>query len=374
MLSTIVCNAQEMFYSEKDETLFSALNSLCTIDTIPTNNYYSFPCTDLVKDDTIDIVLRKDDNNIIEYIGCKFIPDSLNHDNNQTTQFIGRELLAFLLSDDIEETVKRNRDKNFFILLNDSIIPNDSIKNKSWFFNLWKNNNGFTINREDNNYKVTIFCPNNQNLTFIFKADVSLISGMNKKELEIKLAQQLSNYYTDDYAESTYVQDLEVLQYYQNSDSLCNDSVFTYKGDSFIIPQINDDLFYLKHDTIFTPVFDTAHIAMSFSNAILMPFLNNYYLEIKHRMYGYNKLIYTISNKDFFKFFSKDYEKFFGIETIEKDKLTGTLVFYNHEAEYIHIAYVSTTLDDLMNEGKIYMELSSFIPQHNIRTLFGKEN
>ena len=80
-----------------------------------------------------------------------------------------------------------------------------------------------------------------------------------------------------------------------------------------------------------------------------------------------------MSSKDFFSFFSNDFDKYFGIETVDEDHLTGTLVFYNREAEYIHIAYISTTLANLMNGGKIYIELNTYIPQHNLRTLFGED-
>lgn len=372
LLSNIVGNAQELFYSQKDEALYITLNSVCHIDTIPTNKY-SFPCAKLVKGDVVNIIICKDDNNIIEHIGCKFIPDSLNLASNQITRFLERELLEILLSDDVQKTMKINHDNNLFILLNDDTIPIDLIEDKSRFFTLWKSNNGIIINRENNNYKVTILCANDQNLTFVFQADVSLISGMNKKELEIKLALQLSNYYAKDIADSISISNLDYLQYLHNSDSLCHDSVFVDKGDSFVIPQINGDMYYLKNDTIYTPVLDTSYMAISFSNAILMPNLKNYYIEIEHSLYGYKKQIFTMSSQDFFDFFAKEFEKYFGIETLEKDKLTGTLVLYNHEAEYIHIAFISTTLDDLMNEGKIYLKLSSYIPQHNIKTLFGKD-
>ena len=80
-----------------------------------------------------------------------------------------------------------------------------------------------------------------------------------------------------------------------------------------------------------------------------------------------------MTSKDFFGFFTQDYEKYFGIESLENDHLTGTLILYNRNAEFIHMAFVSTTLHDLMNSGKIYIDLYSNIPQHNIKTLFGKD-
>jgi len=370
LLSNFVCKTQEMFYSSKAESIFNSLDRICKIDSIPSNNY-SFPCTELVKDDTVTIIICKDENNVIEHIGCKFLHDSINIDNKPVTQFIERELLSILLSNDTEETKKTNDDNQLFILLDDNEITSDSLDDKSWFFNLWKNNYGTIINRRDNNYMATILCSNNKNLTFIFRADCCLISGMSKKEQEIKLAIQLSNYYANNYNDSMYLSP-SYLQYYSN-DSIVIDSVFVEKGESFVIPQINGDLFYVKNDTVFTPVFDTSYVAMTFSNAMLLPSSQNYFIEVRHWMYGYKKSIFTMTSKDFFGFFTQDYEKFFGIESLENDHLTGTLILYNRNAEFIHMAFVSTTLQDLMNSGKIYIDLYSNIPQHNIKTLFGKD-
>lgn len=372
LLVSFTFNAQNLFYSHKNELLFESLNNVCKIDSILTKNYL-FKCTELVSYDTVNIIICKDDNSIVEHIGCKFLPDSINIESKLITQFVERVLLSVLLSDSVAETMKIYNDSGLFVLLNDSEISFDSLANKSWFFNLWKTNNGIIIDRADKNYMVTVVCPNNQNLRFIFKVDIDLISGMNKKEEEIQLAIQLSNYYADNDDDSTHISTPDYMEYFDTNDSISADSIFVVKKENFVIPQINGDLYYIKNDTLFTPVFDTNYVALSLSNAMLMPTATDYYLEIKHWMYGYKKLIYTMSSKDFFSFFSKDFDKYFGIETIDDDHLTGTLVFYNREAEYIHIAYISTTLDDLMNGGKIYVEFNTYIPQHNLRTLFGEE-
>jgi hypothetical protein len=372
LLASLTCNAQNLFYSHKNELLFESFNNVCKIDSIITKNHV-FKCTELVSNDTVNIIIRKDDNNIVEHIGCKFLPDSINIENKLITQFVERELLSVLLSDSVAETMKKNNDSGLFILLNDSVISLDSLANRSWFFNLWKTNSGIIIDRADKNYMVTIVCQNNQNLKFIFKADIDLISGMNKKEEEIQLAIQLSNYYADNNNDTTHVSIPDYMEYFYTNDSLSADSIFVVKKDSFVIPQINGDIYYIKNDTVITPIFDTTYTALSFSNAILLPLSHDYPLEIKHWMYGYKKQIYTMSSKDFFSFFSNDFDKYFGIETVDEDHLTGTLVFYNREAEYIHIAYISTTLANLMNCGKIYIELNTYIPQHNLRTLFGED-
>ena len=151
------------------------------------------------------------------------------------------------------------------------------------------------------------------------------------------------------------------------------DSVYVEKGGEFSIPQINNDLFYFKNDSVYSLVTDTSLVAMSFSNAVLAPSANQFTINVKHRMFGFVEQEYTIDSRDFNDYFSQGYERYFGIETLEPENLSGTLILYNRDEEYINLAYVTTTLDDIVNGGKLSMDLYSFIPQHNIKTLYGEE-
>ena len=153
-------------------------------------------------------------------------------------------------------------------------------------------------------------------------------------------------------------------------DDINQDSIFVEKGEKFNIPQINNDLFYFKDDSIFTLVSDTSLLALSFSNALLAPTANHYTIDVKHRMYGLVVKDYSIDSRDFNDYFSHGYERYFGIETLDPEHLSGTLILYNRDEEYIHLFYVTTTVDDLVNGGRIMMELYSNIPQHNIESLY----
>jgi hypothetical protein len=155
-------------------------------------------------------------------------------------------------------------------------------------------------------------------------------------------------------------------------DTVSGDSVFVNKGDSFLIPQINNDIFYTKIDSTYSLVFDSLLLAETFANTLVVPANKSYVINITHRMYGKVVKKYTVNSRDFDDYFLHDFDRYFGVETLEKEKLTGTLILNDRNAGSIHLAFVSVTLDNLLNGGTMEMQLYSNIPQQNIKTLFGK--
>lgn len=97
-------------------------------------------------------------------------------------------------------------------------------------------------------------------------------------------------------------------------------------------------------------------------------------------MYGNTVKKYTIDSRDFYDYFARDYERYFGVETIgyaeagrAQSLLTGTLILRDRNASSIHLAYITVSLDNLLNGGTMEMQLYSNIPFHNLQSLFGKQ-
>jgi len=362
-------NAQMLFYSPKVDSLYKLVNQVYVMDSIRVNDTV-LQCADLVKGDTVPIILCKDENGVVDHIGYCFLPDSIRLVNIPIVQFLERELLTILTAKDIGTALRADKENGLLVLLDDSPVNQNLLQNKKKLYSMLKGNSGITINKVIKDYCVTILCSDGQQLSFSFPADCKLISGMDKREQEIRLAFQLKNHIAKTIDSLMPSPDINYLQLLQ--DSIYQDSIYVEKGEEFNIPQINNDLFYFKNDTIYSLVSDTSLIALSFSNALLAPSAKHYTIEVKHRMYGFVVQNYTLDSRDFNDYFSNGYERYFGIETMEPENLSGTMILYNRDEEYIHLAYVTTTLDDLMNGGKMTMELYSNIPQHNIKTLYGK--
>jgi hypothetical protein len=357
-------NAQQVFYSQQLQNLYRLVPNVCIIDTDITDDTVVM-CHNVVQDDTVLLIYHWDENRVLEHIGCQFLQNDSITINNVIVRFIERELLAILLSCDIKQTLVSHRENGLSVLLNNVPVSQHLLQDKRQLLNLIKHNNGIAINYDNKKYYgVTLFSVDKQELSFYFRPDSELLTGMDNKEQEIRLAVQLKNHKAK--LDSIVSPDYSYLQ-------LLRDSVYVKKGSSFMIPQINNDLFYIKADSVYNLAFDTSFIAESFSNALLVPAMNDYTINIMHRMYGKIVKKYTVCSRDFYDYFSHDYDCYFGIESLEKEKLTGTLILNDRNAENIHLVYVSVTLYDLLHGGTLEMQLHSNIPQHNIKSLFGKQ-
>jgi hypothetical protein len=335
----------------------------CTVDTRATETVVL--CLDVVQGDTVPVVYQWDENKVLEHIGYRFLPtDDTVTVNNVIVCFIERELLALLLTSNINQTLISYRENGLSMMLNDVPVTQNFLLKRRSLLNLLKNNQGIAINYDGKKYEVLLFCENGQKLSFNFPADSELLTGMDKKERDIRLAVQLKNHKA--VPDNIILPDYSYLQ-------LLHNTIFVDKGSSFIIPQINNNLFYVKADSVYNLALDTLFIAESFSNALLAPAANDYTINITHRIYGNVVKNYTVNSRDFYDYFSHNYDRYFGAESLEKEKpLTGTLILSDRNAGSIHLAFVSVTLNDLLNGGTMEMQLYSNIPQQNIKTLFGK--
>jgi len=353
---------QPMFYSQSLSNLYYSLPEARNIDILVIDTVIVYH--NIVANDTVQVAFCFDENGVFEHIGYRFLHSNDTFTENVIVRFIERELLSWFLSSDINQTLVSYRENGLQIFFNNNPVKQSVLQDKQGLLNLLKNYQGISIHFiEGKNYEFSLLFKNEQKISFHFPAESELITGMDKKERDIQLAIQLQNHKV--ISDSLSTPDYSYLQ-------LLHDTIYIEKGSTFMIPQINNDLFYIKVDSTYQLAFDKSLIAESFSNALLMPLRSNYQVNITHRMYGKTAVNYTVSSHGFDDFFRSDYDWYFGIESLEKEKLKGTLILSNRNYGNIHLAYVSVPLDDLLNDGIMEMQLYSNIPQHNIRTLFGK--
>jgi len=358
--------SQQIFYSQSLQNLYYSLPETCRD---VTGNDFEINaiifCYDVIQGDTVPIVYHWDENKVLEHIGYRFVAigDTVTT-NAAVVRFIERELLTLLTTSDLNQTLVSYHENDLSIQLNDKPVKLSFLQDKQGLLSLLKNYMGITINFINGKmYEVSLVFNKNQKLSFNFPADNELLTGMDKKESDIRLAVQLKNHKAK--PDRIVAPDYGYLQ-------LLSDSIYVERGNSFIVPQINNDIFYTKIDSSYNLIFDSRLLAETFSNTLIVPANKNYTINITHRLYGNQVKKYTVNNCDFNDYFRSGYDRYFGIESLDKDKLTGTLILTDRNTNAIHLAFVSISLDDLLNGGTMEMQLYSNIPQHNIKTLFGK--
>jgi hypothetical protein len=358
-------NAQQVFYSQSLQNFYYSLPETCMIGTITADTVVL--CCDAVQGDIVPLVFCFDENKVLEHVGFRFLPtDSKRMVDDVIVRFIERELLTLLTTNDINQTFVSYRENGVSVLLNGNSIKQSTLQNKQSLLRLLKNNKGITVNFIDSKkYEVVLFFENEQKLSFNFPADSELLTGMDKKERDIRLAFQLNNHKAKPDNAAT-APDYSYLQ-------LLRDTIYVDKGSSFIIPQVNNDIFYTKIDNGYSLIFDSLLLAETFSNILLAPANQGYTIHVTHRMYGNQIKKYTVNSYDFDDYFLNGYERYFGIESLENEKLRGTLVLSDRNAGSIHLAFVQIKKENLLNGGTMEMQLYSNIPQQNLKTLFGNK-
>jgi hypothetical protein len=367
--------AQQMFYSQSLQNLFWSLPETCIGAVYRAFTDTVVLCREVVEDEIVPLAFGFDENKFLEHIGYRFFPagDTAALHSVAAVRFIERELLRLLATNDISPTLATYRENSISILLNDEPIKQSILQDKRGFLNLLKTNQGIAINYIDRKkYEVSLFLEKKQKLSFYFPADSELMTdGMYKTERDAQLAFQLKNHKAKSAATVGVVQpDSNRLQLI--CDTIKHDTIYVDKGNMYLIPQINNDIFYRKKDGIYSLVFDSSRLAETFSNALLVTVNKAYTINVTHRAYGKPAERYTVSNHNFDDYFSCSYDRYFGIETVGKERLTGALILADRNTGNIHLAQITITPNDLLNGGTMEMQLSSNIPMQKVKSLFGK--
>ena len=360
--------SQPVFYSQSLQNLYYSLPPSCRLENPVADTV--FMCSDILQGVTIPVAFNVDRFGILAHIGYRFLPDSTDKNflHNAVIRFLERETLSLLIADNLDQKLANNRENGFTLLHNGSTPRRDFYRNRNGFPDLLQRVESIDIRYEDRiKYQVTMNCGQGQTLKFIFEADAELLSSMDKKERDEQLAAQLKHHQakTGDILLHIPLCDNVSIRVY-------HDSAYVCPGREYMIPQMNNNLYYLKTDSTFALAFGKNWITETLANVLLTYSGHDYTMQITHRQYGGVIYRYEVTSHNFFDFFSGDYERYFGIELVDRDKLNGTLMFADRNTGSVHIAFVSVSSWNLLNDGVMEIQLDTNIPQHNVETLFGK--
>ena len=369
LLAMLSGKSQPFFYSQSLQNLYGSLPASCRL--VAPVAEAIVDCSGIVPEGTAPVAFVWDEYEMLVHIGYRFLLDGEMRQafNPAIVRFLERELLALLLADNLEQKLAMNRDNGMLIALNGNSPQTSFYRSRTGLAYLLQRVSGMDIRYEEGKrYSVDLNCGAGQTLTFQFVADAELLLDMDKKERDDRIAAQLSHHRAQAVNKSPHFVSCN-----ETTIQAHNDSTYVCKGGSFIISQMNNSLYYTKTDAgALELVFGKNRIAETLSNVMLAPAERNYTFRVTHRVYGGEKHHYDIKSHDFFDYFSGDYERYFGIETVDRDVLTGTLLLADKNVGNIHLAFVSVSVLELLNGGIMTIQLDTNIPQHNVETLFGR--
>lgn len=348
----------QSFYSQSLEDLYYSLPEECHLDKNEGDTIiYS---QDIVKGDTVAIVYSWDANHVLEHIGMRFLDDvdSALY-SNPILKMIERESLNLFYMD-FQKWLTLMSDDNVHIMVGDKPIMSILLQDRKGICGFLDVCNGISISYNGSEYGVSLLNETDSDVSLHFRSDPELIYGMNSVERDrMFIFGMMSHKIKDSISISSRAgQQPEAVK-------PLNDTMYVAKGMSYIIPEINNDLYYFKADSVsYTPVFDEDFIKESFSNAMLLP-IRNYKVNAVFRV-NFDKYEYVLDSYSVYDFFYRNYNMYFGIESIMDGVLKGTLILEDKYAQNIHMVLVSMPIEHLFKGGAMTADFYMNIPQHNI--------
>ena len=234
----VATNVFAQFYSEKLQNLYNLLPQSIRLDstycdTIIFKNYF-------IGGDTAKIVYEIDKNCFMKHCGYRFFNDVEAIDfGKNVVKFIESELLNLLITNDVQSVLTNWYEKKISFQFNNSFPNNDFFANKQQLLRIFNNAIHVNIDKKEQYFLVTLFCADSNRCHFAISINDELISGMNKKERDNFLSVQLISFT----AKQNYIKEID-----NSFLKIFKDSLFVYEGSYYMIPEINNNLYFQKND------------------------------------------------------------------------------------------------------------------------------
>jgi hypothetical protein len=360
LLFTVTVYAQQKYTSQSLKIIFDQLPLDCKKQLIEKKE-----CDCVIKGSVYPIRCVIDEDEI-NHIGLKVFDDSIHKiTDNAVYSFIERELLKYILDDNQARDARRKQDHVYLYYANKSKesklldIPNNILK-------VIPDISGITMKHDSIKYEVLFTNSHGEKLGMEFPVINTLISGMDKKELDDIIFVELSKD----------IKSLPIKQQKQLDCTLNNESdLLVSEGGRFIIKDISSNRYYEK-DSI-KLVYDNKYVTESFSNLFLTGASDNHLISINLNIksYGMKDNFVSMTVDKFLSHFNEQYKLYFGIEDTCASHLRGTLILYNPSLNFLHLLDIKTDTESLFgNSGNVTGKFYPYIPTHNIKDLFGKDN
>ena len=157
-------------------------------------------------------------------------------------------------------------------------------------------------------------------------------------------------------------------------ESTAERGIYIVKGKSFQVKSMTSSFYVREKPGSYEPIFDKRYPMESFTNILLNRVKQNKLrIAITQSMYGSSKKVPVQNMQNIYDLLARNMDIYCSVTSINKDKIDATLVFHHRKLNFIHLFVVSVPTEELFEDGGLVTAtLYGNIPQHNIRTLFGK--
>jgi hypothetical protein len=334
------------------------LKRLATVLSIPTDSmkpgYNSFSPNGNA------IVVHIDENAIADHIGLSLFPEPMKKIGNRVVmEFIERYMLqlqfppatktaAMMLRDDEVKFTKGT------VATVRQLLPTDQ----------------FNLSCELMKYTATWQREGKTLLSLTFPAEFELLRGMNFIE-----AQQLFEGESRK-AIGAVKQDTPADKQLMKATGIEN--CYLLEGGYYLNQKLNANRYYVEDakGRLF-PLLSEDHPVESVANLMLcQDIAQQRKLHIIERLYGYEQKDFHLDLSQWIAFCRDEHcELYFGVQTLTPTSVKATVIAVNTVENYNHMLTLDIPFAAISNpSATIEAQLNCYLPMHNIRNLFGKDN
>jgi len=303
---------------------------------------------------------------VTEQLGARLFPDEIHSNTLYDPVIIGfieRLWVELLLRKTTESQISLLKEYGVRIVLGGYPLGSGNFSRLSQALDVINSMNSFSTNIGGTELDVQIRTATGNTLHIYIPASRDLLFQYDKKEHEERLVKELFNS-RKPYRQVDRV--INMLPY--------DDNIWVSGGLCYMIDSLRNDVFLTRSgqavwDSKSYPVETMRNILMS---AVVPVRLNGMTLEITPHTYNRDIPKFRIPMSQFLGYIqNQGFEFYTGDAGRNGDRYQCLLVMYNTIYNYLHMLSVSFTPDQLdAGQTVIKADLSTFIPQHNIKNLF----
>lgn len=308
------------------------------------------------------VIVHRSTDGVINHIGIKFFHrDVIEKHPSPIYFFIERYFLELMLMESEEEIATKMKLEH--VKISSELISFMSLK-EGLRNVVSKVSHDFSVYITSNNNRYAVSCLNDNKLLvkISFPIRYELITGNTKLEAENSVYPQLLMFDRKDFnslTSSSYM-------------SSYRDSMFCANEDYYVTEDIVSTSFYKKLEDTYIPVFSSGYLEESVYNLFNLGYDWGVKANIEQSMYN-KKLRFETSLAKLSSFLmDKGCSLYTGIRKYDKTKIEGVLMGVNMELGYQHIMMFSfdKRIFDHPNDYKVDIKMFSYVPIHNISSLF----
>lgn len=353
LLFCTVSALSQNFETERTKQIYEALTESQKINVVSALGKAAIemiPANDFFKNAHVKV--RKNSENEISFLGLDlFAEEFVEPKYIDAYRFLEAYVLALFLNKK-DLFFFENKDVN--VKLAGKNISPYSAQVKSFIANI--ENCDFSFNYNYHKFLFAWTSEKKATLSFEFKADLNMLKGMTKLEIEKEFIRDLKEYkFTS-----------------MEGNSLSSDRVrqqpsglYLSKGERFGSDDFRSDIYFENVGNVFVPVFSKKFPVESLSNLFIAENKNQLTIQTSLMQYAGKKGLIVKDLNALNAFLKKETKAFFGLAENKNGRMKATIVYYNEVYSYVHMLTVEAdeTLFDKEAKTSLKANLYIFIPR-----------